>query len=258
MKKYKLNIYVGPIILHIPHSAIKIPSYDGYEADETVLKEEQLLLTDWYTDDLFRQPDTIPILADFSRIFCDVERFEDDKDEIMSKAGMGALYERRDNGEYLRTMTIDLRSRIIHDYYKPHHQKLNDAVENQLKQYGRAFILDCHSFPDVPFNRDLNQDPQRPDYNLGFDELHTSRELLKVAYRFFIDRGHSVGLNSPYSGTIVPLNYYRKKRQVQSIMLEINRKLYLKDNSNEKSLNYQHVKETVAQFITRLNDFRGY
>ena len=66
------------IILHIPHSSIKIPLYEGYLFDSTVLDKEILRLTDWFTDDLFYSDEDEMIIADFSRIFCDPERFTDD------------------------------------------------------------------------------------------------------------------------------------------------------------------------------------
>ena len=103
---------MNKIILHIPHSSTKIPSHDGYLVDEKVLEDEQLILTDCYTDDLYDNPDTISVIADFSRIFCDVERFSDDSMEIMSKVGMGVLYENRDNGTSLRKVSSEMRTRI--------------------------------------------------------------------------------------------------------------------------------------------------
>jgi len=243
------------IILHIPHSSTKIPFYDGYLVDEKVLKEEQLFLTDWYTNDLYDHPNIISVIAGFSRIFCDVERFSDDSMEIMSKVGMGVIYENRDNGTPLRIIKPAMRTRIIEEFYNPHHQRLYKAVEDQLRQSGQAFILDCHSFPNIPFKRDLNQNLNRPDFNIGTDEFHTSSNLLEVAKQFFIDRNFSVGINTPYSGTIVPMKFYQKNKNVQSLMLEINRRLYLNDNTNRKSGDYPIVKETVQEFISDLVNY---
>jgi len=73
------------MIRHIPHSSNKISFHEGYLVDEKVLEDERLLLPDWYTDDLFSHPDTNSVVADFSRIYCDAERFSDDSVEIMSK-----------------------------------------------------------------------------------------------------------------------------------------------------------------------------
>jgi N-formylglutamate amidohydrolase len=243
------------IILHIPHSATIIPYRDGYTISNRQLEEEQILLTDWYTDDLFIHEDAIPIIAGFSRLFCDVERFSDDSKEVMSKVGMGVLYERCDDGTFLRTVTPELRAKIIEDFYEPHHQSLTEAVEYQLEQFGKALILDCHSFPDTPFKRDLDRNINRPDFNIGTDSFHTPKKLLEAAEQFFTERNFSIKVDKPYSGSMVPLKYYQKNTHVQSIMLEINRKLYLQNNSNQKSENYLNVKETVRDFIGFLSDF---
>ena len=71
------------IILHIPHSSTTIPLTDGYVINDDALAKEMLKLTDWYTDDLFDSDENVMIKADFSRIFCDPERFTDDSQEIM-------------------------------------------------------------------------------------------------------------------------------------------------------------------------------
>ena len=39
--------------------------------------------------------------------------------------------------------------------------------------------------------------------------------------------GYSTARNQPFSGTIVPMKHYRKDHRVQSLMIEINRWLYL-------------------------------
>lgn len=41
------------LILHIPHSSIEIPFFDGYVSNQKTIKQEINRLTDWYTDDLF-------------------------------------------------------------------------------------------------------------------------------------------------------------------------------------------------------------
>lgn len=237
------------VILHIPHSSINIPFFDGYIAGNREIKAEQLLHTDWYTDDLFQSANAIPVIADFSRVFCDVERFEDDAMEVMAVAGMGVLYEKKDNGERLRTISTELRKRIINGYYKVHHRTLSDTANRQVKEYGSALIIDCHSFSPVPFVRDLDQNPNRPSYNIGTDPFHTPGYLIEQASRFFEQRDASLGIDWPYSGSIVPTEHFRNDKRVQTIMLEINRKLYLEERTNIKSSNYDSVKNTVSDFI---------
>ncbi len=237
------------IILHIPHSSIYIPFKDGYMIDNEAIVSELLKLTDWYTDELFQADNAIVVKAQFSRIFCDVERFPEDKDEIMSKVGMGMIYEKRDDGSILRNITTNLRQLILNEYYLPHHQTLIEKVDHQLKQQQSVLILDCHSFPDMPLKRDLNQDHSRPDFNIGTCSFHTPEEIVDLSVNFFREKGYSVEIDIPYSGTIVPMNHYLKDERVNSIMLEINRKLYLKENTNIKSDKFEEIKSVVSEYI---------
>jgi N-formylglutamate amidohydrolase len=243
------------LILHIPHSSPHIPFKDGYTVPDDILQNEINKLTDWHTDDLFHSESDITIKADFSRIFCDVERFPDDKDEIMSAFGMGVLYTKTDSGEPLRNITPDLRNKILNEYYYPHHKKLSEAVKTQLEMFSKAIIIDCHSFPQYPFERDLNKEVPRPDFSIGIDSFHTPDKLKDTALEFFKSKGYSIYLNKPYKGTIVPLEYYRKNKSVHSIMLEINRKLYMNETVTEKSENYTHTKKLIKKFIKEIKTY---
>lgn len=240
------------LILHIPHSSTNIPFLDGYVADEMKIQNEIVKLTDWYTDELFFLNSDTMIIAPFSRLFCDVERFENDDDEVMSRVGMGAVYERFDNGDLLRTVTTDLRAEIIKDYYWKHHNTFSDMVKEQLDQSNSCLIVDCHSYPSTPIIRDLDQTSIRPDFNIGIDSYHTPNELIAVAIAYFEQKGYSLGVDWPYSGTIVPMKYYQKNKTVHSIMLEVNRKLYLNEPSNEKSKQFDKTKQVVKGFLEML------
>ncbi len=45
--------------------------------------------------------------------------------------------------------------------------------------------------------------------------------------------GLHVRVNTPYSGAITPLCYYGKEKRVISVMIEINRKLYMNERTLE-------------------------
>lgn len=101
------------LVLHIPHSSTEIPLLDGYISTQDEIQDEIIRLTDWYTDDLFDSQVDNKIIVSFSRIFCDVERFADDELEIMSKLGMGVLYEKLDSDELLRKVSPELREKYL-------------------------------------------------------------------------------------------------------------------------------------------------
>ena len=240
------------LILHIPHSSTVIPSLKDYVVHQDILDSEILKLTDWYTDELFGNTTDVSIIAPFSRIFCDPERFTDDSQEEMAKYGMGVLYETLDSGDLMRQVTSDLRNYVIENYYYPHHYKLNKAVLAQLDQYVTAIVIDCHSFPSMPLKRALSQDRNTPDFNIGTDGFHTPQILIDFSKEYFENLGYSLGIDTPYSGALVPMEHYQKNKSVQAIMLEVNRRLYMKEPSNEKSENYQKTKEVVQGFLEGL------
>ena len=227
---------------------------EGYIVDEKQLDKEILKLTDWYTDDLFYDEDADIIQAAFSRIFCDPERFTDDSQEIMAQFGMGVLYEKNDAGEAIRNVTQTLREKILHEYYWKHHEKLNNSVDHQLNQFGKALIIDCHSYPSIPLKRDLDKNPKRPDFNIGTDSFHTPKKLVDLSVSYFENAGYTLGIDWPYKGSIVPLAHYQKNNNVQTIMLEINRALYLNEPTNEKSERYLETKKITGEFIKTMQN----
>lgn len=241
------------MILHVPHSSINFPSKEGFLITDSELNQEVLKLTDWYTDELFESKNWESVKAGFSRIFCDTERFSDNSKEIMFKYGMGVLYEKSDDGRPIRNVTEELRENILKNYYWKHHSDLNKAVLRELEEFGESLIIDCHSFPDTPLKRDLNKTLNRPDFNIGTDSFHTPKKLIDASIDFFKSKGFSLGVDEPYSGSIVPMNFYQKDKRVSSIMLEINRKLYLEDKTNTKSKDFEEIKSVTQEFISLMN-----
>jgi len=224
------------LIFHIPHSKTEIP--EKYKSDYMsveLIDSEIKLLTDFATDEIFNIPDSEKIIFPYSRVFCDVERL-DDENEIMFQLGRGFYYTKTDCGKLLRETTS--KEIAYEAYYKEHHRLLTNLVAEKLKNIGFATIIDCHSFSDHPFTTDIEQSPNRPDFCLGTDDFHTPDGLVKPFYDFLKEKGYSVEINHPYSGTMVPIEYYKCNKSVYSLMIEVNRKLYMANDS----VNYDKVR----------------
>ena len=212
------------IILHIPHSKTNIPIKEGFNLD--LIESETNLLVDHETDKIFNLPSIDKLIFEHNRIFCDVERLDDDNEPLFQK-GRGFYYTHTDKGEVLRELLPVLKSKIKSDYYDKHHDKLQSITEEKLNKYDGVLIIDCHSFTDEPFRSDIDKTTNRPDICLGIDEYHTPNWLITQLKKGFEHYNLSVKINSPYSGTIIPLTHYKKDKRVKGIMIEINRKLYI-------------------------------
>jgi N-formylglutamate amidohydrolase len=243
-----------PILLHIPHSSPHIPLYDGFVIGNEATKNEINLITDWFTDELFDLP--FPkIVTPFSRVFCDVERFEDDSLEVMSQYGMGMCYTNMDSGELMRDVSPDLRARIKSEFYIPHHRALESLTTELLQKLGHVTVIDCHSFPEIPLTRDLNQDMPRPDFCLGIDEYHTPVDMYLPVQELLTNIGYTVLINNPYSGTMIPMKYYQKNPNVRGLMIEVNRKLYMEVENGEilKTTGFDRIRNTIKEALNLIS-----
>ncbi len=236
------------MILHIPHSSTKIPKNMIFKSD---INRELLRMTDWFTDELYHHEDASRVVLHVSRLVCDVERFADDAQESMSKKGMGVCYTCNSYGEPFRDVDIKEKERILEHYYYPHHQKLTDAVNDELHQEGHSLIVDCHSFPNELHAYHTNL--KRPDFCIGSDTFHTPPELVAFAKELLQKKGYEVLVNEPYSGTMVPMKHYGKTKEVASIMIEINRRLYLNEEG-KKSSNFEDIQNVVFELLSKIKD----
>lgn len=243
-------IKTNKVILHIPHASTFIPSYEGLVANKEELDHEIKILTDWFTGELFDLP-FAQIIAPFSRVFCDVERFPDVSAELMSRCGMGMCYTHFDDGRLMRVVTPELRDRIKSNYYDPHHRQLEKLVAESLSNNDKVLIIDCHSFPDIPLERDLQKKMPRPDFCIGTDDFHTPQNIADYAYDYFANKGYDVRINDPYSGTVIPKKFYKTEENVYGIMIEVNRKLYMHRSQNgiARGADYQIINTLIKEFL---------
>jgi len=205
-------------------------------------------MTDLYVGDLFKIPETVAktVLFPISRLVVDPERFEDDFREEMSAKGMGVIYIKTAAGLPLRReISPSEREDLLRKYYRPHHEQLAKAVGEALSRYQKCLIIDAHSYPSRPLPYEIDQRPDRPEICLGTDEYHTPELLKDLALEMFGAEFKNIEINRPFKGTIGPAKYLRRDPRIQSIMIEINRSLYMKENTGAKASNYNKVKRMI-------------
>ena len=249
------------MVIHIPHSSNLIPSMlrNLFLLSDVELKNELLCMTDWYTDELFLTKYNI-LKFPYSRLVCDVERFLAPEEECMASKGMGMYYTYTHDLKPMKKspfMTAEglLYYGIALKMYQMHHHMFNQRVENNLAKDGKCLIIDAHSFPSkaLPYEgNDVTVD--RPDFCIGADAFFTSDALLDSACSYFENRGFTVSVNYPFCGSIVPEPYYSNKdKRIQSVMVEVNRSLYMNEESGEKIDSFESVRQLIAGFIDGIN-----
>lgn len=209
MKKY------NKIILNIPHSSDFIP-VNTWNGD---IQSEVNKWTDWFTDVIFKpmgiDERIVPVVFNFSRFFCDVERLKEN--EPLEEVGQGRFY--TDFNGCTREKEGDAYI-MAEQAYLFHDMLLSSQINGDDN-----LIIDCHSFPseltsDVDICIGWNEDWSKP-----------SDALIEQIKRYFEGFNYKVAFNSPYSNSITP----ESKHRYGSLMIEINKKLYM-DEKNIKLL----------------------
>ncbi|MFJ4650317.1 N-formylglutamate amidohydrolase [Nocardia sp. NPDC088792] len=222
----------SPVILHVPHSSREIPGVVRADIllDDAALEHELDLITDGHTALIADVAASLSRVRPWqfvnrlSRLVVDPERFPDEREEMLA-VGMGAVYTSTTHREALRPPDFDPKP-LLERYFHPYAQAMTAAVADRLAATGRAIILDVHSYPTVRLPYELHGDGPRPPICLGADAFHTPTALLARATEVFGDFG-GVGVNSPFVGTYVPLDFYGSDARVAALMVEIRRDTYM-------------------------------
>lgn len=239
------NRHYNNLLLHVPHSSTSFPVESKVCFND--LDDEERLLIDYYTDDLFIPEQTVEkidaVVFPYCRLFCDVERLVNDP---LEKDGLGISYLRWvDEDRYSKTLrsfsSMSSAFKLYSDFHTETSLKLIEARGNTL-------LIDCHSFSSVP--NLLNSNPPDIDICIGYndDETRPNKVVIGNIVQYFKSLGYKVGINTPFSNSktfSVPSKYH-------SVMIEINKKLYMDELTREKSGGYNKLKQDVQSLYWKL------
>ena len=226
-----LNRWYDNIVLNIPHSSIDGLAITKWNNKAALLSEVRRW-TDWYTDIVF-VPDMRngikTVVADYSRFVVDVERLPNDP---MEKIGQGILY--TDFNSMHRAIEQEEEQSMI-AYYMGYIKTLKEMLNEH------SLLIDCHSFPS-----DLSES----DICIGFNDdwSRPSDFIIDLVVEYFKKVGYKVSINSPYSNAIAPETNFT----YSSIMIEVNKRVYLNEQTLEFTDNAQKLQEQLSKLYSIL------
>lgn len=244
----------SPVLLHVPHGARAIPEdvREGILLDDAALGRELDHITDAHTDRIAERAaalaGTTPwrFVNRMSRLVVDPERFPDEREEMLA-VGMGAVYTRTTGRGELRPADTDPEP-LLERYFRPYARAMTEAVAGRLAATGRAVVIDVHSYPAEPLPYELHGTGPRPPVCLGTDAFHTPPDLTEAARTALAGCGET-GLDSPFSGTYVPLEYYGREKRVSALMLEIRRDTYMAEPGGPAGPGLERLAAALAGLV---------
>ena len=248
----------SPVILHVPHASTRIDDDARRHIllTDAALRREIDLLTDAHTDVVAARATAVARSEPFrfvnlmSRLVVDPERFPDEREE-MRAVGMGAVYTRTAHGDQMRDTGNAHVEHLLATYYRPYAAAMTSTVDERLAATGRAVVIDVHSYPSRALPYELHADLPRPAICLGTDPFHTPPGLLEQARTVF--GAFQIAENTPFSGCYVPLEHFRKTRELAAIMIEIRRDIYLDEPGGPPHDGLAAVVEGLADLINLLS-----
>lgn len=163
---------------------------------------------------------------------------------IPRRAGDGTpLYERRLSREEAQT-----RLARVHG---PYHSALGALMQGAHDRHGCAVLIDWHSMP----SRATGGGKGRRGVDVVLGDRHgaachgaTTRRVRAL----FEAQGWRVGLNSPYAGGFSTAHWGRPDEGFQAVQVELNRALYLNEETLEPSADYDRVARALDRVIVSL------
>lgn len=244
-----------PVLIHIPHDSIAVPNelIDGCEfalnfADFNNAVKKMADAGAYEIGSRYRTNCNVGtpylIKSNVSRIIVDMERFDDDREE-MNKIGHGVIYTTSIDGT-TDIYTGKIPERVINrrkKLYRIYSDTVAFLVGQIQKEYGSCLIIDLHSYDREPAGYELHKNESRPKICIGTNRKSDERLLAAKLDRY----SDIVGFNEPFSGSYIP-EIFIDDEYVTSVTIEMR-----KDYCN--NCNYNMIASILTDVIGVLSSY---
>jgi N-formylglutamate amidohydrolase len=258
----------SPFIVNSPHSGRHYPA--AFLAQSRLTTDAIRRSEDCFVDELFSGAVNLgaPLLsANFPRAYLDVNRepFELDpkmfietlpahvnSQSIRVGGGLGTIPRIVGDGMEIYRHRLPLSEALgrVETIYRPYHKQLRDLILRTRTGFGVAYLLDCHSMPG---SVRLGERGLKPDFIVG-DRFGSSagRDFTHAAFSILQSLGFTVSLNKPYAGGFITEHYGRPLQGIHALQIEVNRSLYMDEQTCRKSDDFKVLKSVLDHFLAEL------
>jgi N-formylglutamate deformylase len=258
-----------PLVLDSPHSGTWYPDDFGHACELSRLRKAE----DTHVDFLY---DFAPALgvawieAHFPRSYLDVNRSVEEIDPEMLdgvwpgpiaggakvRLGKGLIWRCTDEGEplYRRLLSVEEVQLRIERCWRPYHEAVRQAIDAAHARHGYSLHINCHSMPSVAgVNATEFPGLEHPDFVVGDrDGTSAAPALTQWLAQWLAGTGHSVSVNHPYKGVELVRRYGRPDEHRHSLQLEINRRLYMNEETLEMHEGAPRLKAMLQRLVQDL------
>lgn len=259
-----------PLVLDSPHSGTLYPPDFLYACELAMLRSAE----DTHVEKLYDFAPSIGahwIEAHFPRSYLDANRNTTEIDASMFESawpgvietearalakvrlGKGLIWRTTDDGRaiYKRALTVsEVRARID-QCWTPYHAAVTQAVDAAHALHGYSIHLNCHSMPATASSHATDFPGEaHADFVVGDRDGSTaSPALSRLVCEHLSGLGYKVAHNHPYKGVELVRRYGKPAEQRHSLQLEINRKLYMNEETFELTPDFESLKADLRSLV---------
>ena len=263
---FRPNVAAIALVCDSPHSGTQYPDDFGYDVALSELRKSEDTHVQWLWDATPSVGGTL-VQATFPRSYIDVNRHAHDIDLDMLQdnwpgqvspsercltLGNGLVFSQTTARTpiYARQLNVrEVRHRIA-NYWEPYRQALTQALEEASKT-GARWHLNLHSMPSNAYER-LGRVAPGPLADVVLGDLNgrsCSAEFTELVAAAFRQRGYRVAINDPYSGQDLLREFGDPSRGFESLQIELNRALYLNEQSRELLPSATTLRANIAEVL---------
>lgn len=202
--------------------------------------------------------------AGIPRAYLDLNRSTEDLDPALIidarkvglnprvSSGLGVIPRVVSNGRviYRNKIPMSEARRRIDNYWYPYHAALRRTLNESLRLFGKAILIDCHSMPHEAVDVIARSGIARPDIVLG-DRYGAAASSVIVdrIEETFVNAGLSVIRNSPFAGAFITQHYGRPARNQHAVQIEIDRSIYMNEQMIRPNRNFKAFQNLLKGVI---------
>ena len=270
-----INYHSGTsaLVLDSPHSGTQYPADFLFSCDALALRRAE----DTHVDKLYDFAPSLGIHwveAYFPRSYLDANRNTTEIDETLLDApwpgaietdaiamskirlGKGLIWRSTDDGLpiYSRRLSVaEVQARVV-NCWQPYHAAIQSAIDAAHAQHGYSVHINCHSMPAIASSNATDFPGEaHADFVVGDRDGTTANPALsKLVCDHLHSLGYSVAYNHPYKGVELVRRYSNPAAQRHSIQLEINRKLYMDEETLDITPGFAALKANLRSLVEHL------
>ncbi len=177
---------------------------------------------------------------------------------ILSKVrlGKGLIWRHTDEGLpiYDRQLPVAEVQARIDNCWQPYHAAVREAIDAAHARHGYSLHINCHSMPSVSGAHSTDfPGLVHADFVIGTrDDTSASAAVGALVTGHLRGLGYHVEYNHPYKGVELVRRYGDPVRHRHSVQVEINRRLYMDEQTLELTPGYENLKAGLRSLVEKL------